>query len=72
MKNWVECLKTRKQPVADVEIGHRSVTVCHLGNIACKLGRKLEWDPTNELFVNDNEANVHLDRPMREPYDYNF
>jgi len=72
MKNWVECLKTRKQPVADVEIGHRSVTVCHLGNIACKLGRKLEWDPTNELFVNDNEANDHLDRPMREPYDYNF
>ncbi len=72
MRDWVNCLKTRKQPVADVEIGHRSVTVCHLGNIACKLGRRLEWDPTNEWFVNDPEANDHLDRPMREPYDYNF
>jgi predicted dehydrogenase len=71
-RNWVDCVKSRKEPIADVEIGHRSATICHLGNIACRIGRKLEWDPETEMFVNDREANHWLDRPMRKPYDYAF
>ena len=55
-------------PVAPVEAGHRSATVCHLGNIAMRLKRKLRWDPARELFVGDDEANGMLTRPMREPW----
>jgi hypothetical protein len=51
-----------------VEIGHRSVSVCHIGNIAMLLGRKLQWDPAKEEFVNDDEANSMLNRPMRAPW----
>jgi len=68
MQNWFDCMKSRKRPVADVEIGHRSTTVCHLGNIARWLGRKLRWDPKKETFVGDDEANALLDRPRRKGY----
>jgi hypothetical protein len=54
--------------VAGVEIGHRSTTVCHLGNIARWVGRPLKWDPEREIFPGDEEANKHLERPMRKPY----
>src|SRR5262249_20885783 len=50
MGNWLDCLRGRKRPICDVEIGHRSVTVCHLGNIALRLKRKLQWDPANDQF----------------------
>jgi predicted dehydrogenase len=67
--NWAECIRSRKLPVADVEIGHRSATVCHLGNIARWLsGRKLQWDPEKEQFVGDDEANQLLDRERRKPW----
>jgi predicted dehydrogenase len=68
MLNWLECVRLRTRPVADVEIGHRSATVCHLGNIARWLGRKLRWDPVKEQFIDDPEANAYLDRPRRKPY----
>jgi len=68
MQNWVDCIKSREKPVADVEIGHRSTTVCHLGNIARWLGRKLRWDPVKEIFPDDDEANSYLERPQRKPY----
>jgi len=68
MRNWIECIKSRQKPNADVEIGHRSATVCHLGNIARQLGRKLRWDPVKEVFPDDAEANACLDRPRRKPY----
>lgn len=67
-QNWIDCIKTRENPIADVEIGHRSATVCHLANIFGFIQRKLEWDPERELFVNDAEANQYLERPEREPY----
>jgi predicted dehydrogenase len=68
MANWLECIKTRKRPIADVEIGHRSSTVCHLGNIARWLApQKLTWDPEAERFGQD-EANALLDRKRRKPY----
>jgi hypothetical protein len=66
--DWLECIKTRERPICDVSVGHRSATVCHLGNIAMMLGRKLEWDPQKEQFVNDPVANKHLLRPMRAPW----
>lgn len=68
MGNWLECVKTRERPIADVEAGHRSCTVCHLGNIARWTGRKLKWDPVAETFEGDGEANSMLERPMREPW----
>jgi len=67
--NWLDCIRSRKTTVADVEIGHRSATVCHLGNIARSVGRKLKWDPAKEVFVGDEEANKHLDRARRKPYE---
>jgi len=67
-ENWLDCIMSRERCICDVEIGHRSVTVCHLGNIAIKLGRELHWDPKTEMFVNDEEANRMLDRPRRAPW----
>jgi len=69
MGNWLECMQSREKPVADVEIGHRSTTVCHLGNIARWVGRKLQWDPVKEQFIGDDEANTYLDRPRRKGYE---
>ena len=60
--------KKRKPPICDVEIGHRSATVCHLGNIAIRTGRKLTWDATKETIVGDNEAAAMLSRPYRSPW----
>jgi predicted dehydrogenase len=68
LQNWFDCIKSRERPVADVEIGHRSSTVCHLGNIARWAGRRLRWDPVKEVFPDDEEANTYLDRPRRKPY----
>lgn len=66
--NLIDCIKTRKKPVADVEIGCRSVSVCHIGNIAYWLKRPLKWDPVKEEFIGDAEANRWLDRPRRAPW----
>ena len=66
--NWLDCIKSRKEPISPVEIGHRACTVCLVTHIAMKLGRKLTWDPDKEVFVNDNEANSMLSRPQRAPY----
>jgi predicted dehydrogenase len=68
IRNWLDCIKSRKTPNADIEIGHRSATVCHLGNIARVLGRKLQWDPVKEQFVGDAEANTRLDVERRKPW----
>lgn len=67
-RNWLDCIKTRERPICDVEVGHRSATVCHLENIAIRSGRKLTWDPKTEKFVNDSEADRWLSRPMRAPW----
>jgi predicted dehydrogenase len=68
MGNFLECMRSGKQPICDVEIGHRSATVCHLGNISMLLGRKLQWNPDKQEFVNDRDANAMLKRPMRKPW----
>ena len=66
--NWLDCIRTRQVPVAPAEIGHRSCSACLVSHIAMKLPRKLYWDPENERFKNDDEANSMLSRPMRLPW----
>jgi predicted dehydrogenase len=68
--NWLECVRTRKQPTAPVEVGHRACSTCLLHHIAMKTGRHLHWDPERERFVKDDEANAMLSRPMRAPYTF--
>jgi predicted dehydrogenase len=72
MQNFFDCVRSRQQPICEAEIGHRSVSVCHLGLIAIQLGRKLEWDPKRERFVNDKEADKFIAREMRKPWDYSL
>ncbi|MDX1944481.1 MAG: Gfo/Idh/MocA family oxidoreductase [Pirellulaceae bacterium] len=67
-KNFLECIASRKLPIADVEIGHRTATVCHLGNIALRLGRKINWDPQTEQITGDPDAAAMLVRPYRAPW----
>lgn len=67
-RNFIDCIKSRGRTAAPAEIGHRSTSVCHLGNIAMRLGRKLHWDPAAERFTDSNEANQMLTRPMRSPW----
>ena len=67
-RDFLDCVKSRKDPYFPVDIGHRVSTVCHLANIAVKLGRKLKWDPGAERFPDNDEANAMLSRPMRAPW----
>ena len=66
--NWLESVKSRKPPIAPVEVAHRSCSACLLHHAAMKLKRKLYWDPAKERFKNDDEANAMLSRPQRAPY----
>jgi predicted dehydrogenase len=68
IQNWFDCMISRDLPSADVEIGHRTATVCHLGNIARWANRKLTWDPAHETFPGDEEVRQYLGRPQRKPY----
>ncbi len=69
-QNWLECVRTRRLPIADVEAGHRSATVCHLGNIAIRTGRTITWDPDTEMLNGDPEAAKMLARPYRAPWQH--
>jgi predicted dehydrogenase len=69
LQDWLDCIRSRKRPVADVEIGHRSASVCHLANITRAVGRPLKWDPKQERFNWDDEANALLDRPRRKGFE---
>jgi predicted dehydrogenase len=67
-RNFIDCIKSRQITAAPVEIGHRSTSICLLGNIAMRLGRKLHWDPAAERFTDSDEANQMLSKPMRSPW----
>lgn len=67
-ENWLDCIRTRELPICDVAIGHRSATVCHLGNIAVRTGRRITWDPANEQIIGDAEAAAMQSRPYRAPW----
>jgi predicted dehydrogenase len=66
--NWLSCVRTRKEPICPVEIGHRSATVCHLGNIAYRTGTRVKWDPENERIIDNPEAERWVSRANREPW----
>ncbi len=68
MANFFHCLKTREKPVSPVEIQHRTISACHLANLAVRLGRKLTWDPAAQQIIGDEEANGWQQRPQRKPY----
>lgn len=67
-KDFLNAIRTRKPPICDVETGHRTASVCNIGNIAYGLGRSLKWDPVKEDFVGDKEASQRLGRPMRKEW----
>jgi hypothetical protein len=69
MRNFLDCVRSRRRPRADVEIGQRSVTAAHLGNISRWVGGRLEWDSVAERFTNSDKANRHLDRERRKGYE---
>jgi hypothetical protein len=69
LQNWIDCIRTRQRPIADVEIGHRSISVCHLANITRWVGRRLKWDPRAEQFVDDPEADQFVRRPRRNGFE---
>lgn len=69
VKNFIECVRSRKQPAATVEMGHRASIVAHLGNIAYRTGRKIRWDAGKEQIISDADASKLLARKARKPWD---
>jgi predicted dehydrogenase len=67
-EDWLNCIETRQKPICDVEVGHRSVSTAHLGNISMRLGRPIRWDPDKEEIIGDEEASRFLSKPMRPPW----
>ena len=68
-RNFLDCVKTRKDPYFPAEIGHRCASLCHLGNISMRLKTALRWDPENEEFIGNAQANSMRNRQMRKPWD---
>ena len=68
-RNFLECIKSRKPPIADVEQGHLVSTACHLANMSLRLGRPIRWDAAKEDIIGDRDASAHLVRPYRKPWD---
>jgi len=69
MGNFFDCVEARRTPISDIDSQHRSVSTCHLGNISMRVGRPLKWDPEDEVFVGDAEANQFLRREQRSGYE---
>ncbi|OHB70628.1 MAG: oxidoreductase [Planctomycetes bacterium RBG_13_63_9] len=69
MGNFIDCVKDRSTPISDLPTHHRTMTTCHLANMAIRLGRKLTWDPQIEQIVSDDEANAWQKRPQRRGYE---
>jgi hypothetical protein len=70
-RNWLDCVRSRQEPISPVEMGHRACSTCLLHHIAMKANRKLYWDPMKERFKDDQQANALLSRPQRAPYTLN-
>jgi predicted dehydrogenase len=68
VRNFLDCVKSREEPIEPVEVGHRTASLCHLGNIALQLNRSLKWDPENERFPDDDDAHEMLSRAPREAW----
>lgn len=70
-KDFLKAMRDRTRPICDVETGHRTATICNIGNIAYELKRSLKWNPSKEKFKRDREANALLSRPMRKEWSIN-
>jgi len=68
VQNFIECMRSRKRPNSDVEIGHNSMIACHLGNIAQRRGRQIKWDVDKERIIGDQEAQSDVSREYRPPW----
>jgi hypothetical protein len=68
-RNFLECIKSRKEPVSDVESGHRVATALHLANLSLRMGRRIRWDSDKEDAIDDREVSERLIRPYRKPWD---
>jgi hypothetical protein len=68
VQNFLQCMKSREMPVADIEIGHRTTTACHLGNIALRVGQKLRWDGQAERFTGEDAASEKANRMLVREY----
>jgi len=66
-QDFIDCVKTREETLEPAEVGHRVTSLCHLGHIAIQVGKRLQWDPQRERFLNSEEANAMLDRPIHKP-----
>jgi hypothetical protein len=69
VRNFLDCVKSRAAPIADLQSAHRVATACHLANVSLRLGRKIRWDAANEEILDDQAANNWLARPYRAPWD---
>jgi predicted dehydrogenase len=68
-RNFIDCVYSRREPIAAIEKAHRAITISHIGNISLRQGRDLRWDPQTEKFIDDEKANSMLQRPVRRKYD---
>ncbi|HMJ66286.1 MAG TPA: hypothetical protein VK615_13150, partial [Candidatus Binatia bacterium] len=68
-RHFLDCVKSRKEPVSDLQSAHEVVTACHLANISARVGRKLRWDSGKQDVIGDSEASAMLTRPYRAPWD---
>ena len=69
-RGFIDCIKSRQRPIADVEEGHQVSAACHLANISMRLQRTIKWDAEKEQIIGDKEANAMLERPYRKPWDH--
>jgi hypothetical protein len=67
-QDWIDCIRTRRRPICDVEIGASTIITCHLANIAYWLGRTIKYDPAKGEILGDVEAARWIDRPKRAPW----
>jgi hypothetical protein len=68
IRNFAQCVRSRKPTVSNPEVAQRAHTIVHCANLAARVGRKLRWDPQFELFIGDDQANNMLPRTMRAPW----
>ena len=69
-RDWVDCIKSRKQPFCNLETGHRTAVICNLGNMSLRLGgRAIHWDPEKEVVIGDKEAAAMCTKQYRKPWD---
>ena len=67
-RNFIDCVISRKEPIAPIEQAHRSITIAHLGNISLRVGRDIRWDPQAEKIIGDDTANSMISRTLRKPW----